>query len=153
MGRPPSSDEADWGAFATTVLRFDSAPAFAIDLRQPVDRTARRWFREIGFERSFGVVTAMDPMGVKQTREVNQRLAASLQKEVAGLGVAKARVDACSTDESHCEGSVAIALELNSVVDLAYRHEQLALFWFDGESFWIVPARSNKEKLRLPAIA
>ena len=62
-------------------------------------------------------------------------------------------VNACSPDGSHCEKSVAIALDMQSVIDLADRYRQLAAFWFDGEVFWIIPVRSSLPKVRLPAFA
>lgn len=89
-------------------------------------------------------------MGVTQLPAVNDALAASLQQEAAGLGVTHVCVDACSPDESHCERSVAIALDERSLIDLAHRYEQLAMFWFDGEAFWIIPVHSRNARLQLP---
>jgi uncharacterized protein involved in propanediol utilization len=106
----------------------------------------------MGFERSFGIVTAQDPMGSAQLAAVNAALAASLQEETAGLGVARVCVDACSPDRTHCERSIAIALDEASLVDIAYRYQQLAIFWFDGEAFWIVPVHSRNDRMRLPAL-
>lgn len=92
-------------------------------------------------------------MGVRQSRDVNDALAASLLKEMAELGVAQVRVDACSPDGSHCEQSIAIALGERAVMDIAFRYAQLAIFWFDAAAFWIVPVHSRNQRLRLPAIA
>ena len=89
-------------------------------------------------------------MGVKLSSNANAVLAASLQRDAVKLSVAQVRVDACSPDRSHCEQSIAIALNLAALVDLAYRYDQLAIFWYDGRSFWIVPAHSTRAKLRLP---
>jgi len=91
-------------------------------------------------------------MGVRQLAAVNDALAASLLQEVAGLGVAQICVDACSPDGSHCERSIAITLDEPSAISIAYRYEQLAIFWFDGDAFWIVPVHSDNERLRLPVI-
>ncbi len=89
---------------------------------------------------------------MRQLPAENDALAASLQQEVAGLGVTRVCVDACSPDGSHCERSIAIALDERSAIDIAYRYEQLAIFWFDGEAFWIIPVYSRNERLRLPVI-
>jgi hypothetical protein len=89
-------------------------------------------------------------MGVTQPPAVNDALAASLQQEAAGLGVMHVCVDACSPDESHCERSVAIALDERSLIDIASRYEQLAIFWFDGDAFWIIPVHSRNARLQLP---
>jgi hypothetical protein len=141
-----------WGSFPETVLHFRSTPAVTIDLRAAIDGRALSDLHQIGFERSFGVITAQDPMGVRQLPAVNDALAASLQQESAGLGVARVCVDACSPDESHCERSIAIALDEQALIDIAYRYEQLAIFWFDGEAFWITPVYSRNHRLRLPVI-
>lgn len=87
---------------------------------------------------------------MSQTPTANRRLAARLQGDAAELGAVQLCVDACSPDGSHREMSVAIALDLQSLVDLATRYQQLAIFWFDGAAFWIVPVRSSKTKVRLP---
>lgn len=92
-------------------------------------------------------------MGTRQIASENERLAASLHQELAAAGLAHVRVNACSPDGSHCEKSVAIALDVQSVVDLADRYRQLAAFWFDGDCFWIIPVRSTLPKVRLPTLA
>ena len=104
----------------------------------------------MGFERPFGIISAQDPMGLRQPAAENERLAASLQQEVAALMGTQLRVTACSPDGTHCEESIAIALDLRMVIDLADRYRQLAIFWFDGDAFWIIPVRSSKAKVRLP---
>jgi hypothetical protein len=89
-------------------------------------------------------------MGVAQAPSVNTGLAASLRREVAKLRVAHVSLDACSPERSHCEHCMAIALDLPALIDLAYCYDQLAIFWFDGRVFWIVPVHSTKARLRLP---
>jgi hypothetical protein len=91
-------------------------------------------------------------MGVTQLPPMNDALAASLRKETAGLSVTQVCVDACSPDGSHCERSIAIALDEQSLIDIAHRYEQLAIFWFDGEAVWIIPVYSGNARLRLPVI-
>ena len=151
MGRLPSPEHAaDWGAFADTLLHFDSTPPHTIDLRRVIDGASRQSLCDLGFERSFGIISAQDPMGLRHPAAENERLAASLQQEVAALIGTQLRVTACSPDGSHCEESIAIALDLRMVIDLADRYRQLAIFWFDGDAFWIIPVRSSKAKVRLP---
>jgi len=152
VGEKPSSHSgaSGWGDFPETVLHFDSTPVLVLDLRQRVSATALSAIREIGFEQQFGIVTAQDPMGVTQAKDVNAALATRLRTEVADLHVPYLGVDACSPDHSHCEQSVAVALGLRQSIDLACRYDQLAIFWFDGAAFWIVPARSCNARTRLP---
>lgn len=92
-------------------------------------------------------------MGTPQTALENERLAASLHQELAKGRLAHVRVNACSPDGSHCEKSVAIALDMQSVIEIADRYRQLAAFWFDGDIFWIIPVRSSLPKVRLPTLA
>jgi hypothetical protein len=152
VGEKSSSHDgvSDWGDFPETVLHFDSIPTVVVDLRRHIGPTVLAEIRGTGLERSFGIVTAHDPMGVTQTKDVNAMLATRLRTEIAELHVPYVRVDACSPDRSHCEQSVAVELGLQQLIDLACRYDQLALFWFDGVAFWIVPARSANARTRLP---
>lgn len=111
--------------------------------------SVRNHLRDIGFEQSFGVVTAVDPMGVTQPPETNDELVARLRIRVAGIGAVQAEVDACGVAASHCERSIAIAIDLQSVIRIADEFRQLAIFWFDGSAFWIIPVRSDKAKQKL----
>lgn len=115
--------------------------------------TSRQFFQDIGIGRSFGIVSAQNPMGSHQTASENERLAAILHQELAASRLAHIWVNACSPDRSHCEKSVAIALNVQSVIELADRYRQLAAFWFDGDVFWIIPVRSSLPKVSLPTIA
>jgi uncharacterized protein DUF3293 len=144
------SEAAGWGEFPNTVLYFRDAGKLKVDLREPVSDTSRMGFDRLGFEQSFGIVTSCNPMGVLQSPAINARLMARLQKEVLQLNVVNVGVDACSADRSHCEPSVALALDRDALIAIAARHDQLAIFWFDGEAFWIFPVRSRNMRLRLP---
>ncbi len=149
--RPSSADSArGWGSFPDTVLHFRTQAPFDIDLRERVGSLERSELSAIGLERSFGVVTADDPMGREHSAAENANRAASLQQEIAGLTRAYARVEACSPDGSHCEHSIAVKLDERTLIDIARRYEQLAVFWFDGEAFWLVPVYSTNARLRLP---
>lgn len=89
-------------------------------------------------------------MGVGQDATTNRRLADELQGEVAARGVPAVAVDAGSPDRSHAERSLAVALGYGESVELARRFRQLAIFWFDGSHFWIVPVEGRGAELRLP---
>jgi hypothetical protein len=39
---------------------------------------------------------------------------------------------------------------LEDAVGMARELDQLALFWYDGTSFWLVPARVGERPLALP---
>lgn len=146
----PSSDDAGWDDFPRTILHFADAICPSVDLRREVLGEAIRAFTRLGINGPFGVVTAHNPMGVTQSAQRNDALAAELEGEIAAMGVPFALLDASSPDRSHCERSIAVAVPCARVVEIAYRYEQLAIFWFDGSAFWIVPVRSTKEQVRLP---
>ncbi len=141
---------SEWGSFPDTLLHFRTAPPLVVDLRKPVSQETISRFRSLNFERAFGVVTAENPMGVPSPVKANLERAAELRTEVAKLQVPQASLDACSPDGSHCEESVAVAMGLGSLIAIADRYDQLAVFWFDGDAFWIEPARSRNARLRLP---
>lgn len=141
--------QEEWGDFPSTHLHFVDPPVVSVVVRAHVSADARAALAAHGLTGAFSVITAQDPMGRTQPPEVNARLAAKLQAQVAALGVQFARVEACSPDRSHCEQSVAIVSARHEAVRLACEYDQLAIFWFDGDAFWIVPARSSKPAVRL----
>lgn len=89
-------------------------------------------------------------MGVSQAPDVNERLSARLRERARKIDAVQVDVDACGADNSHCESSIAIAIDMQSAIRLAGDYRQLAIFWFDGQCFWILPVRSGKAKLKLP---
>ncbi len=103
-----------------------------------------------GLDRQFAIVTACDPLGTALDSAVNQLRTALLQAEIDRLGVPRLPVQACSPDGSHCEASFAIDLGLDASIALAARYDQLAIFWCDGVSFWIIPVCSDNARVRLP---
>lgn len=144
------SGASDWGEFPHTILHFPGPDALSLDLRENVSRREVRALTRLGLEHTFGIVTAQDPMGVAQAAAHNQKLAADLERDIAAMGVPFAPVDACSPDRSHCERSLAVAIPCAELVELARGCQQLAIFWFDGGGFWIVPAMSANDRVRLP---
>lgn len=147
---PASADSCDWGDFPETVLHFAGPEAPCVDLRVPVTQEQIGALARLGLGGQFGILTGEDPMGVTQSRERNEELAARLHRDVIGSGVPFALVDACNHDRSHCEHSIAVATSRDAAIALACRYAQLAIFWFDGCAFWIVPAMSSKKEVRLP---
>lgn len=147
---PASPASPDWGYFPSTVLDFIGPGAPSIDLRERPSRELNRALTRLGLGPTFGIITAQNPMGSSQSADRNAELAARLRHEIAAMEIPFTVVDACSPDRSHRERSVAVAISCNDLVEIASRYGQLAIFWFDGDSFWIVPARSEKQRVRLP---
>lgn len=104
----------------------------------------------MGLDREFAVLTAFNPRGVDVSEAENNRRMKELEAELTSSGDSFVRVDACSPDRSHCECSVALSAEFDRAIDIAKRWEQVAIFWFDGQSFWIYGAIESIEPVRLP---
>ena len=136
-----------WSSYPETVLHF---PDVMVDLRVSVEATVRNSFRALGLGGEFGVLTAYNPRGVTISKDENDRRMNELEAELTSLGVSFVRLDACSPDKSHCECSVAIEMGFDRVIQIAKRWEQIAIFWFDGGSFWIYGAIIPIEPIRLP---
>ena len=147
--------EADWGEFGNTILYFARAGvslSCSIDLRKPIGAVERAILAQFGLGRPFGVVTPQNPYGQLCPAETNATLAVALQQDLAANDVQYVPLDACSPDHAHCEQSVALLLPREDVVALARRYGQLAVFWFDGDRFWILPALSATPMTALPFV-
>lgn len=149
---PPHPDQLDpdWHRYPDTVLHFRTDPAVRVDLRDPVAREAAAALGAIGLSGPFAVLTAHDPRGRDEDADVNARRAERLDDRLLSLGVDFLHVDACSPDGSHCEASVAAIMEREQATSLAIEFEQVAIFWFDGEKFWIAGALVGGDPVMLP---
>jgi hypothetical protein len=149
---PPTPDQLDpdWHRYPDTVLHFRTDPPVRIDLREPVAGDAIAAMDSIGLSGPFAVLTAHDPRGRDEDADVNERRSERLDDRLLALGVEFVHVDAYSPDGSHCEASVAAIIEREQATALAREFEQVAIFWFDGEKFWIVGALAPSEPVVLP---
>ncbi|HUR91346.1 MAG TPA: DUF3293 domain-containing protein, partial [Gemmatimonadaceae bacterium] len=139
---PPNPDQLDpdWHRYPDTVLHFHAEPVVSVDLREPAGNETRSAMDRLGLAGPFAVMTAHDPRGRDESAEVNARRAKELDRRLAALGVPFVHVDACSPDRSHCEASVAAVMDREAATALARELEQVAMFWYDGDKFWIVGA-------------
>ena len=120
-----------------------------VDLREEVPPAVRNGLAAIGLGEPFSVLTAFNPRGVDHPAEENERRMDELERELISSGDKFVRVDACSPDRSHCECSVALKGDRKRAIYIAVRFEQIAIFWYDGASFWIYGAVTPGE-LKLP---
>lgn len=146
----PDQLDPDWHRYPDTILRFRTTPAVRVDLREPVSKDVLAKMEGIGFGKPFAVLTAHDPRGEDESTEVNARRATELDARLNEAGARFVRVDACSPDGSHCEASVAADITHNLATALAREFEQVAIFWFDGEKFWIVGVLAPADPVMLP---
>ena len=139
-----------WSSYPETVLYFEGETPVMVDLRVDVSSAARNGLRALGLDQQFAVLTAFNPRGVDISEEENQQRMAQLEAELASVGESFVQIDACSPDKSHCECSFAINVSRERAIDIAKRYEQVAIFWFDGSSFWLYGAIDPIEPLKLP---
>lgn len=126
-----------WSSYPETVLVFSGEPEVFVDLREKVPPATRDALGAIGLGEPFGILSAFNPRGVDYDAEENARRMEELEAELRSAGYDFARVDACSPDRTHCECSVALKTNMKQAVDIAKRWEQVAIFWWDGSTFWI----------------
>jgi hypothetical protein len=150
MRSTPDQHDPDWPRYPETVLTFATSPQLEIDLRQPLSESALTGLKRIGLADPFAVLTAYDPRGADLPREENERRRRQLNDRLKRSGYKFLEVDACSPDRSHCEQSVAVVMPQREAIALATQLEQVAIFWFDGERFWILGAYVDLDPLMLP---
>jgi hypothetical protein len=147
---PPDQHDPDWPKYPETVLEFSTTPALEIDLRRPVLAEAITKLQTIGLGSPFAIMTAYDPRGRNLSPDENDKRRKELNDRLAAEGYKFVPVDCCSPDRSHCECSVAVVMPQPAALDLARELEQVAIFWFDGERFWILGAIVKTDALMLP---
>jgi len=150
MRSTPDQHDPDWPKYPETVLTFSTTPKVEIDLRQNLSDKTLTELEAIGFGVPFAVMTAFDPRGRDLAPGENEKRRVDLNNRLKKSGYRFVEVDACSPDRSHCECSVAVAMPQDEAVALAKELEQVAIFWFDGERFWIVGALVEADPLMLP---
>jgi hypothetical protein len=157
-------DEEKWDAYTNTILEFYGPDPLRVDLRRPVAQETIAALRERGLDRPFAVLTAENPCGenvedepsgreAATLEERNERRTTALETDLWRSGVRFALVDGVAPDGSYRERCVAVLLPQEEAVRLAGRFGQLALFWYDGWAFWLLPALAEKTVQRLPAPA
>ena len=149
-----------YAQYPNTILEFDGPGGLRVDLRRRLDDTQRTALAALGLG-PFGVFTAENPEGAHAEDEPTpdaeaerarenarrmQRLLDTLDRE----GIRHARVDGVAPDGDYREHCVAIAVERDRAVAMAERFDQLALFWFDGRDFWLLPAEADQDARQLP---
>jgi len=150
MKSAPDAHDPDWPRYPETILIFATEPPVEIDLRATPSEKALSGLAAAGLGKPFAIMTAFDPGGENLPAEENQRRARSLEDRLRSSGYGFVSVDCCSPDRSHCECSVAVVMPQEIAIDLARELEQIAIFWFDGQRFWIVGAAIETDPLMLP---
>lgn len=149
-------------AWSRTVLAFAPAaaegPRLEVDLglEPPSDLPER--LARLGLAGPFAVVTAHNPAGDPDTGAAavdgpaNAARTARLLDALASRGLpAPARAEGRSPDGAHREPGFAVPLSEPEALELARAFDQAGIYWWDGASFWIVPAMPGTfARRRLP---
>ncbi len=150
MAPTPDQHDPDWPRYPETILTFATQPSFEIDLREIPSESTLATLKAAGFGDPFAIITALDPRGQDLSPAENEERRRALNRRLTESGYRFARVDCCSPDRSHCEASVAVAMRREDSVALAKELQQVAIFWFDGQRFWILGALADTDALMLP---
>ncbi|HEY1952898.1 MAG TPA: DUF3293 domain-containing protein [Gemmatimonadaceae bacterium] len=150
MRSSPDQHDPDWPRYPETILSFSTTPAVRIDLREIPPQDSLKDLAAAGFGEPFAVLTAFDPRGENLPAAENDRRRRELDERLEAAGYRFAHVDACSPDGEHCECSVAVVIPQRGAIELARELEQVAIFWFDGQRFWILGAVVETDPLMLP---
>jgi hypothetical protein len=143
-------NDALWTAYANTVLRIGPRRQIKIDLRLPVSDESRRVLTVLLPEKTFAIVTPFDPGGTRGYFWMNWWRYARMRARLASSALHFTRADGESRDGTHRERGFAIAMGRGDAATLARSFRQLALYWFDGEAFWIDDVRTTRPPQRLP---
>lgn len=149
--------DPSWSEYPCTVLELHPAGPggrlLEVDLRIALDEERAARLRGMGLGERWAVITAYNPRGETRDPEGNLARHEKLRDALQATGVEFIQADGRSPDASHREIGFAAALPQPDAVALAARFGQSAIFWFDGEAFWLVPAAAATGPVRLPPAA
>lgn len=143
-------EDSLWTAYANTRLLIGRAPPIKVDLRLPVSDELRHLLTKLGLGASFAIITPFDPRGARAPAWRNIARYAGTRLLLCFRNLRFVPADGESLDSRHRERGFAIAIGRDDAAALARELEQLALYWFDGEAFWIDGALADRKPRRLP---
>jgi len=142
--------------YAKTLLAFTKwekggVSKCTVDVSLLVGPTQARWLRELGLTRPFAVITACNPDGVVTSESTNDTAHEAL-RDMLNLAAVDTSVAcmSCSPDLSHTELGLAVMMERDAVIEVGRHFRQLAIFWYEGEQFSIVPLKQGSAVVPLP---
>jgi hypothetical protein len=145
------SDDTFWTVYENALLRFGRARQTTVDLRNPVTAHLRAELSALGLNAQFAVITAHNPGGRTLSAIRNRWRNARLRVALAACRARVVPASGESRDGSHREQGFAAAMDRSDAVRLAQRFGQLAIYWFDGEHFWLDGVLAARPPERLPA--
>lgn len=122
-----------------------------IDLREPLSAKIRSRLGDFGLEMPFAVITPCNPVERQIDETENARRYHAFVSQLSATGSAFVDAVGESPDGKHQERGVALRTTRDEAVRLAVAQEQSALFWYDGNSFWLIGALVQSTPTKLPA--
>jgi len=144
------TDDTLWDAYANTRLLIGPAREIKVDLRLPIGDDLRHLLTNLGLGSSFAIITPCDPRGKRAASWTNWLRYQRMRGRLVSLNLRFVAADGESPDAKHRERGFAIAMGRREAAALARELEQLALYWFDGRTFWIDGALASRAPQRLP---
>lgn len=143
-------NDTAWRLYETTVLRLGRGGRLRVDLARPLDGRAREALASLGVGARFAIITAHNPGGRTLSAAGNAWRHLRLRIALAARGVRAVTAIGESRDASHRERGVAVAIDGDDAIAIARRFGQLAIYWFDGERFWLYGVLEPRAPESLP---
>jgi len=143
-------DDPSWASYGETILHVHGTPPFEIDLARPVRTEQRAALAAVGLIGAFGLVTPCNPRGHVTDGATNAARLRAFHQALRDTDTSWVRVDGLSPDRLHVEEGVALAWPVEAVEALARAWDQSAIYWWDGEAFWVRGALTHAVPWRLP---
>jgi hypothetical protein len=135
--------------FPGTLLHF-TEHGLVIDLRRPLGREVRGQLAAIGLGDGFCVITADNPNGRTQSDSQNAAAMHRLREAVVTLDADATPCDGTNPEQTHREQGLAARIDRARGIELGRAFEQIAIFHYDGDTFWLVPAMAEGPARQLP---
>jgi hypothetical protein len=145
-------DDPGWDEYSSTILIVDGEPPLEIDLALPVGDDVRKGLVARGLDRPFGILTPCNPRGRRLGARENEERFGRFMVELDASGRRYVRIDGATRDRTYIETGVGIIAPRGEVVALAREWEQSAIYWWDGDGFWVVGALTVAEPRRLGTV-
>ena len=143
-------DDSLWTRYANTRLLIGREHRIKVDLWLPVSHELAQLLTKLGLGPSFAIVTPCDPHGAQAPLWTNLARYVRARLLLRSRDLTFIPADGESPDSHHRERGFAIAMGRSDAAALARELEQLALYWFDGNAFWIDGALAERTPQRLP---
>ena len=142
-------DDPSWNFYPQTLLHFQEC-GLVVDLRSSLSGAQQAALWNLGLGHQFSVITAHNPRGCGVTDDENDGLHERLMAVLQALGVQALPCIGSDPTKTHKEAGLAASLPEAHARIISVCFEQSAYFFFDGSSFWLMPALVKNKKVRLP---